>query len=161
MYKKGDKVIILDYSGKPLDPAVVAEIEEVYGDDRVRLLLPDHACCMEFVDRFEKIDNEKYEEILHSVRKREKALAVDLQLDIRKFASKHPRRRKDEIFNVFNQDKHYVSVLNAYAGRCQMYGEENISERFLYEYKDALTGIIRTRTFFHDLDESIPVPNFN
>ena len=161
MYKKGDKVIILDYSGKPLDPAVVAEIEEVYGDDRVRLLLPDHACCMEFVDRFEKIDNEKYEEILHSVRKREKAIAVDLQLDIRKFASKHPRRRKDEIFNVFNQDKHYVSVLNAYAGRCQMYGEENISERFLYEYKDALAGIIRTRTFFHDLDESIPVPNFN
>ena len=161
MYKKGDKVIILDYSGKPLDPAVVAEIEEVYGQDRVRLLLPDHACCMEFVDHFEKIDNEKYEEILHSVRKREKALAVDLQLDIRKFASKHPRRRKDEIFNVFNQDKHYVSVLNAYAGRCQMYGEENISERFLYEYKDALAGIIRTRTFFHDLDESIPVPNFN
>ena len=161
MYKKGDKVIILDYSGKPLDPAVVAEIEEVYGDDRVRLLLPDHACCMEFVDRFEKIDNEKYEEILHSVRKREKALAVDLQLDIRKFASKHPRRRKDEIFNVFNQDKHYVSVLNAYAGRCQMYGEENISERFLYEYKDALAGIIRTRTFFHELDESIPVPTFN
>ena len=149
MYKKGDKVIILDYSGKPLDPPVVAEIEEVYGEDRVRLLLPDHACCMEFVDRFEKIDNEKYEEILHSVRKREKALAVDLQLDIRKFASKHPRRRKDEIFNVFNQDKHYVSVLNAYAGRCQMYGEENISERFLYEYKDALAGIIRTRTFFH------------
>lgn len=161
MYKKGDKVIILDYSGKPLDPAVVAEIEEVYGDDRVRLLLPDHACCLEFVDRFEKIDDDKYEELLHSVRKREKALAVDLQLDIRKFASKHPRRRKDEIFNVFNQDKHYVSVLNAYAGRCQMYGEENISERFLYEYKDALAGIIRTRTFFHELDESIPVPNFN
>ena len=161
MYKKGDKVIILDYSGKPLDPPVVAEIEEVYGEDRVRLLLPDHACCMEFVDRFEKIDDEKYEEILHSVRKREKALAVDLQLDIRKFASKHPRRRKDEIFNVFNQDKHYVSVLNAYAGRCQMYGEENISERFLYEYKDALAGIVRTRTFFHDLDDSIPVPTFN
>ena len=161
MYKKGDKVILLDYSGKPLDPPVVAEIEEVYKEDRVRLLLPDHACCLEFVDRFEKIDNEKYEEILHSVRKREKALAVDLQLDIRKFASKHPRRRKDEIFNVFNQDKHYVSVLNAYAGRCQMYGEENISERFLYEYKDALAGIVRTRTFFHDLDESIPVPTFN
>ena len=160
MYKKGDKVIILDYSGKPLDPAVVAEVEEVYGEDRVRLLLPDHACCMEFVDRFEKIDDEKYEEILHSVRKREKALAVDLQLDIRKFASKHPRRRKDEIFNVFNQDKHYVSVLNAYAGRCQMYGEENISERFLYEYKDALAGLVRTRSFFHELDEDIPVPSF-
>ena len=161
MYKKGDKVIILDYSGKPLEPAVVAEIEEVYGQDRVRLLLPDHACCMEFVDRFEKIDDDKYEELLHNVRKREKALAVDLQLDIRKFASKHPRRRKDEIFNVFNQDKHYVSVLNAYAGRCQMYGEENISERFLYEYKDALAGLVRTRTFFHELDESIPVPSFN
>ena len=160
MYKKGDKVIILDYSGKPLDPAVVAEIEEVYGQDRVRLLLPDHACCLEFVDRFQKIDDDKYEELLHSVRKREKALAVDLQLDIRKFASKHPRRRKDEIFNVFNQDKHYVSVLNAYAGRCQMYGEENISERFLYEYKDALAGIIRTRSFFHELDENIPVPSF-
>ena len=76
MYKKGDKVIILDYSGKPLDPAVVAEIEEVYGDDRVRLLLPDHACCMEFVDRFEKIDNEKYEEILHSEEKGRKPLQL-------------------------------------------------------------------------------------
>ena len=160
MYKKGDKVILLDYSGKPLDPPVVAEIEEVYKEDRVRLLLPDHACCLEFVDRFKKIDDDKYEELLHSVRKREKALAVDLQLDIRKFASKHPRRRKDEIFNVFNQDKHYVSVLNAYAGRCQMYGEENISERFLYEYKDALAGIVRTRSFFHELDEDIPVPSF-
>ena len=42
-----------------------------------------------------------------------------------------------------------------------MYGEENINERFLYEYKDALNGIVRTRTFFHELDESIPVPNFN
>ena len=160
MYKKGDKVILLDYSGKPLDPPVVAEIEEVYKEDRVRLLLPDHACCLEFVDRFKKIDDDKYEELLHSVRKREKALAVDLQLDIRKFASKHPRRRKDEIFNVFNQDKHYVSVLNAYAGRCQMYGEENISERFLYEYKDALAGIVRTRSFFHELDEDIPIPSF-
>ena len=160
MYKKGDKVILLDYSGKPLDPPVVAEIEEVYKEDRVRLLLPDHACCLEFVDRFKKIDEDKYEELLHNVRKREKALAVDLQLDIRKFASKHPRRRKDEIFNVFNQDKHYVSVLNAYAGRCQMYGEENISERFLYEYKDALAGLVRTRIFFHELDEDIPVPSF-
>ena len=41
-----------------------------------------------------------------------------------------------------------------------MYGEENISERFLYEYKDALAGIIRTRSFFHELDENIPVPSF-
>lgn len=159
MYKKGDKVIILDYSGKPLDPAVVAEIEDVYGPDRVRLLLPDHACCMEFVDNFKKIDEKKYEELLNSVITREKVPAVDLQIDIRKFASKHPRRRKDEILNVFNQDKHYVSILNAYAGRVQMYGEENISERFLYEYKDALAGIVRTRTFFHELDESIPIPN--
>ena len=158
MYKKGDKVIILDYSGKPLNPAVVAEIEEVYGPDRVRLHLPDNGCCLEFVDRFEKIDDEKYHELLHNVREREKTLAVDLQLDIRKFASKHPKKRKDEIFTVFNQDKHYVSVLNAYAGRVQMYGVENINERFLYEYKDALRGIVRTRTFFHDLDEDIPIP---
>ena len=158
MYKKGDKVIILDYSGKPLNPAVVAEIEEVYGPDRVRLHLPDNGCCLEFVDRFEKIDDEKYHELLHNVREREKTLAVDLQLDIRRFASKHPKKRKDEIFTVFNQDKHYVSVLNAYAGRVQMYGVENINERFLYEYKDALRGIVRTRTFFHDLDEDIPIP---
>ncbi len=161
MYKKGDKVIILDYSGKPLDPAVVAEIEDVIAPDRVRLLLPDHACCMEFVDHFEKIDDKQYDELLHNVRDREKIAAVDLQLDIRKFATKHPRRRKDEILNVFNQDKHYVSILNAYAGRVQMYGEENISERFLYEYRDALAGIVRTRTFFHELDESIPIPSFS
>ena len=96
---------------------------------------------------------------LDHVRKREKALAVDLQIDIRKFATRHPRKRKDEIFNYFNQDKHYVSVLNAYAGRVLMYGEENINERFLYEYKDALAGLVRTRSFFHDLDESIPVPD--
>ncbi len=159
MYKIGDKVIILDYSGKPLDPPVVAEIEDIYGKDRVRLHLPDNACCLEFTDRFEKIDEEKYEKLLHSVKKRERTLAVDLQIDIRKFASKHPRKRKDEIFNYFNQDKHYVSVLNAYAGRVLMYGEENISERFLYEYKDAKAGIVRTRSFFHDLDESIPIPD--
>ena len=161
MYKKGDKVLILDYSGKPLDPAVVAEVEDVYGPDRVRLLLPDNGCCLEFVDRFQKIDDKKYEELLHSVKKRDKPPIVDLQLDIRKFASKHPRRRKDEIFTVFNQDKQYVSVLNAYAGRVQMYGEENISERFLYEYKDALAGLIRTRSFFHELDDSIPVPDYS
>ena len=129
--------------------------------DRVRLRLPDNACCMEFTNMFEKIDEDKYSDLLHSVRKRERPLAVDLQLDIRKFASKHPRRRKDEIFNVFNQDKHYVSVLNAYAGRVQMYGEENISERFLYEYKDAKAGLLRTRSFFHELDDSIPIPDFN
>ena len=161
MYKRGDKVILLDYNNKPLSPAVVAEIEDVYGPDRVRLHLPDNACCLEFTDHFKKIDEAQYEELLHGVRSRESTLAVDLQLDIRKFASKHPRKRRDEIINIFNQDKHYVSVLNAYAGRVLMYGEENINERFLYEYKDALAGIVRTRTFFHDLDESIPVPSFN
>ncbi len=160
MYKTGDKVIILDYNNKPLDPAVVAEIEDVLSEDRVRLRLPDNACCMEFTDRFEKIDEDQYDTLLHNVRTREKSLAVDLQIDIRKFASRHPRRRKDEIFNVFNEDKHYVSVLNAYAGRVQMYGEENINERFLYEYKDALAGLVRTRTFFHELDENISVPDF-
>ncbi len=161
MYKKGDKVIILDYNGKPLAPAVVAEIEEVYAPDRVRLLLPDHACCLEFTNRFEKIDEKTYDELVHTVRNREKTLAVDLQIDIRKFASKHPRKRRDEIIRVFDQDKHYVSVLNAYAGRVQMYGEENINERFLYEYKDALRGIVRTRSFFHELDDSIAVPEFS
>ena len=159
MYKKGDKVIILDYNGKPLEPAVVAEIEETYGKDRVRLHLPDNACCFESTSNFKKIDDNTYEELLHHVQDRERPLAVDLQLDIRKFANKHPRRRKDEIFEAFNRDKQYVSVLNAYAGRVLMYGEENISERFLYEYKDALAGLIRTRTFFHELDNDIPIPN--
>ena len=75
MYKKGDKVIILDYSGKPLDPAVVAEIEDVIAPDRVRLLLPDHACCMEFVDKFEKIDFKKKDGFAKSC-----AMAKDLGL---------------------------------------------------------------------------------
>ncbi|MCR5671356.1 MAG: hypothetical protein K6G10_10160 [Butyrivibrio sp.] len=160
MLKIGDKVIILDYNNKPLVPEVVAEVDDLYVQtDRVRLRLPDNACCMEFTDRLKKISEEKYEELLHNVRKREMTLAVDLQLDIRRFASKHPRRRKDEIFHMFNQDKHYVSVLNAYEGRVQMYGAENINERFLYEYKDALSGLVRTRSFFHELDDSIPVPD--
>ncbi|MCR4757416.1 MAG: hypothetical protein K5792_06410 [Butyrivibrio sp.] len=158
MYKKGDKVIILDYNGKPLIPKVVAEIEEVYGEDRVRLHLPDNACCLEFVDHFEKIDDKTYNEILNAVLEREKELPVDLQLDIRKFASKHPRRRKDEILKMFDQDKRYVSVLNAYRGRVTMYGKENINEHFLFEYNEALYGIVETRTFFHELDDSIPVP---
>jgi hypothetical protein len=159
MYKKGDKVIILDYNGKPVIPKVVAEIEDVSGDDRVRLHLPDNGCCLEFVERFEKIDDETYDEILHTVHEREKELPVDLQLDIRKFASKHPRRRKDEIIKMFNQDKRYVSILNAYMGRVSMYGKENINERFLFEYNEALYGIVETRTFFHELDETIPVPD--
>ena len=159
MYKKGDKVIILDYNGKPIIPKVVAEIEDVLGEDRVRLHLPDNGCCLEFVDRFEKIDDKSYDEILHSVHEREKELPTDLQLDIRKFASKHPRRRKDEIIKMFNQDKRYVSTLNEYMGRVRMYGKENINERFLYEYNEALYGIVETRTFFHELDESIPIPD--
>ena len=161
MYKKGDKVIILDYNGKPLVPQVVAEIEEVYAEDRVRLLLPDGACCLEFVDHFEKTDEETYEKYLHAVHEREKELPVDLQLDIRKFAAKHPRRRKDEIIKKFDLDKRYVSVINAYMGRVRMYGKENINERFLFEYKEALYGIVETRTFFHELDDSIAIPDLS
>ena len=162
MYKKGDKVIILDYNGKPLVPHVVAEIEDVYPQqDRVRLLLPDGACCLEFVDRFEKIDEETYDKYLHAVHEREKELPVDLQLDIRKFAAKHPRRRKDEIIKTFDLDKRYVSTINAYMGRVRMYGKENINERFLFEYKEALYGIVETRTFFHELDDSIAIPDFS
>lgn len=159
MYKIGDKVIILDYNDKPLVPHVVAEIEDIYSDNRVRLLMPDGAGCFEFTDRFEKIDDETYEKYLHAVHEREKDLPIDLQIDIRKFASKHPRRRKDEIFKKFDMDKRYVSVLNAYKGRVMMYGKENINERFLYEYNEALYGIMETRTFFHELDNSIPVPD--
>jgi hypothetical protein len=158
MYKKGDKIIILDYNKKPIVPEVVAEIEDVYGEDRVRLLLPDGACCLEFVDNFEKIDEKTYDRLLHSVHEREKEIPGDLQLDIRKFAAKHPRRRKDEIIKKFDQDKRYVSILNAYNGRVKMYGEENINEHFLFEYKEALYGIVETRTFFHELDESITIP---
>ncbi len=159
MYKKGDKVIILDYNGKPLIPYVVAEIEDVYGSDRVRLHLPDNACCLEFCQNFEKIDEESYEKYLHAVHEREKEVPVDLQLDIRKFASKHPRRRRDEILKMFDQDKRYVSVLNAYNGRVRMYGKENINDRFLFDYNEALYGIVETRTFFHELDDSIKIPD--
>ena len=158
MYKKGDKVIILDYNGKPLVPQVVAEVEDVYGEDRVRLLLPDGACCLEFVNHFEKIDDETYDKYLHAVQEREKPLPVDLQIDIRKFAAKHHRRRKDEILKKFDQDKRYVSIINAYTGRVMMYGKENINDRFLWEYNEARYGIVETRTFFHELDDSIPIP---
>ena len=161
MYNKGDKVIILDYNQKPIIPEVVAEIEDVYGEDRVRLLLPDGACCLEFTSNFEKIDDETYKRLLHSVHEREKEIPVDLQFDIRKFASRHPRRRKDEIIKKFDQDKRYVSILNAYNGRVSMYGKENINEHFLFEYQEALYGIVETRTFFHELDESIKIPEFN
>lgn len=159
MYKKGDKVIILDYNQKPVVPNVVAVVEDVIAEDRLRLLLPDNGCCLEFTNQLQKIDEKKYNSILESVKEREKELPVDLQIDIRRFASKHPRRRKDEIFHMFEQDKKYVSILNAYTGRVMMYGKENINEHFLYEYKDALYGIVKTRTFFHELDETIPIPD--
>ncbi|MBR4669683.1 MAG: hypothetical protein IKO84_03705 [Butyrivibrio sp.] len=159
MYKKGDKVIILDYNQKPIVPNVVAVVEDVIREDRLRLLMPDNGCCLEFTEHLKKIDDEKYEKILNAVKEREKELPVDLQLDIRKFAAKHPKRRKDEILQMFEQDKRYVSILNAYTGRVMMYGKENINDHFLFEYKDALYGIVKTRTFFHELDESIPVPD--
>lgn len=159
MYKQGDKVILVDSNGNPIVPELVAVVEEVYDNDRVRLILPDNGGCLEFTYDLKKITEDEYNEYFKNVKKREETLAVDLQLDIRKFASKHPRRRKDEILHMFNQDKHFVSILNAYEGRCQMYGEENINERFLYEYRDARSGLVRTRSFFHELDESIPVPN--
>ena len=159
MYKKGDKVIILDYNGKPLVPYVVGVVEDVYGPDRVRLIMPDGAGCLEFVDRFEKIDEETYAKYHNDVLEREKELPVDLQIDIRKFASKHHRRRKDEIIRKFDMDKRYVSTINAYMGRVRMYGEDNINDRFRFEYMEALYGIVETRTFFHELDESIQVPN--
>lgn len=158
MYKKGDKVIILDYNGKPLVPHVVGEVEDVYGPDRVRLIMPDGAGCLEFTNRFEKIDEETYKKYLNDIVERDRTLPVDLQLDIRKFASKHPRRRKDEIIKQFDMDKRYVSIINAYMGRVMMYGKENINDRFLFEYKEALYGIVETRTFFHELDDSIPIP---
>ena len=40
-----------------------------------------------------------------------------------------------------------------------MYGKENINERFLFEYREALFGIVETRTFFHELDDSIAIPD--
>ena len=58
-------------------------------------------------------------------------------------------------------DKRYVSVINAYMGRVMMYGKENINDRFLFEYKEALYGIVETRTFFHELDDSIAIPSFD
>ena len=100
MYKKGDKVIILDYNQKPVVPNVVAVVEDVIAEDRLRLLLPDNGCCLEFTNLLQKIDEKKYNSILESVKEREKELPVDLQIDIRRFASKHPRRRKDEIFHM-------------------------------------------------------------
>ena len=63
-YKPGDKVILLDYNGKPIVPYVVAKIEDIIGPDRVRLFLPDHACCLEFIYRLQPIDEDTFTAML-------------------------------------------------------------------------------------------------
>ena len=62
MYKIGDKVIILDYNQKPIVPNVVAVVEDVIREDRLRLLMPDNGCCLEFTEHLKKIDDEKIRE---------------------------------------------------------------------------------------------------
>ena len=153
--KKGDKVIILDYNNKPVVPHVVAEVEDVVADNRVRLFLPDGACCYEYTDKFKKVDEEEYKKVLSEVHERERDLPMDLKMDIRKFAADHPRLTRD-IYKNFQLDKQYVSVIHAYQGRLLMFGREFIPERFLYEYEVAKEGLQKTRSFFHDLDDKIP-----
>ena len=153
-FKPDDKVIILDYNGKPLVPQVVARIEEVYEGGKYRLDLPDGACCFEYEDHFQKVDEETYNKYLHAVRAREQELPLDLKMDIRKFVAKRPRLRRD-IYRYYELDKKYVSIIHAYAGRIAMYGRDNIPEHFLWEFEDAKQGIVQTRAFFHDIDESI------
>ncbi len=153
-FKPDDKVIILDYNGKPLVPQVVARIEEVYENGRYRLDLPDGAACFEYENHFQKIDEVTYEKYLHAVRQREQELPLDLKMDIRKFVAKRPRLRRD-IYRYYELDKKYVSIIHAYAGRIAMYGHDNIPEHFLWEFEDAKQGIVQTRAFFHDIDESI------
>ncbi len=153
-FKPDDKVIILDYNGKPLMPQVVARIEEVYENGRYRLDLPDGAACFEYENHFQKIDEVTYEKYLHAVRQREQELPLDLKMDIRKFVAKRPRLRRD-IYRYYELDKKYVSIIHAYAGRIAMYGHDNIPEHFLWEFEDAKQGIVQTRAFFHDIDESI------
>lgn len=153
-FKPDDKVIILDYNGKPLVPQVVARIEEVYENGRYRLDLPDGAACFEYENHFQKIDEATYEKYLHAVRQREQELPLDLKMDIRKFVAKRPRLRRD-IYRYYELDKKYVSIIHAYAGRIAMYGHDNIPQHFLWEFEDAKQGIVQTRAFFHDIDESI------
>ncbi|WP_026524533.1 MULTISPECIES: hypothetical protein [unclassified Butyrivibrio] len=153
-YKPGDKIIILDYNGKPLVPQVVAKIEEVYGDGRVRLDLPDGAACFEYEDHFKKVDDETYDKYLQAVHDREQELPLDLKMDIRKFVANRPRLRR-EILRNYELDKKYVSIIHAYAGRIQMYGRENIPPQFIWEFEDAKIGLTKTRSFFHDIDPSI------
>ncbi|WP_026658131.1 hypothetical protein [Butyrivibrio sp. AC2005] len=153
-FKPDDKVIILDYNGKPLVPQVVARIEEVYEDGRYRLDLPDGAACFEYETNFQKVDEETYKKYLQLVREREQDLPLDLKMDIRKFVAQRPRLRR-EIYRNYELDKKYVSIIHAYAGRISMYGRDNIPEQFLWEFEDAKRGIVATRAFFHDIDESI------
>ncbi|MCR4903140.1 MAG: hypothetical protein K6A23_09790 [Butyrivibrio sp.] len=153
-YKVGDKVIILDYNGKPQVPQVVAEIEDICDDGRVRLHLPDGGGCYEYTERFEKIDEETYRKYLAAVHMREQELPMDLKMDIRKVVANHPRLRRD-ILRYYELDKKYISIIHAYAGRISMYGRENIPEQFLWEFESAKEGIVITRSFFHELDPSI------
>ena len=153
-YKVGDKVIILDYNGKPVVPQVVAEIEDIVSPTKVRLHLPDNACCYEYTDAFEKIDEETYNKYLKAVRRREQELPLDLRMDIRKFIANHPRLRRDILRN-YELDKRYISIIHAYAGRISMYGRENIPEKFLWEFENAKEGLVETRHFFHELDPEI------
>ena len=153
-YKPGDKIIILDYNNKPLVPQVVAKIEEVYSNGKVRLDLPDGACCFEYPEHFKKIDEDTYSKYLQAVRDREQDLPLDLKIDIRKFVAQRPRLRR-EIYRNYELDKKYVSIIHAYAGRISMYGRDNIPQQFLWEFEDAKQGIVQTRSFFHDIDESI------
>lgn len=155
-YKPGDKVIVLDYNGKPQVPYVVAKIEDIVGPDRVRLFLPDHACCLEFLYRLQPIDEDTYEQCLKSTIRREKPLPSDLRMNITAFAAEHPGR-KDDIYSNFEFDKHYISVIHAYSGKVQMFGEDFISEDVEFEYQYAVQGLKKTRKFFHELDESIPL----
>ena len=153
-YKTGDKVIILDYNGKPVVPQVVAEIEEICEGDKVRLHLPDGAGCYEFTNMFKKIDEETYEKYLDAVHKREQELPMDLKMDIRKVVAKFPRLRRDILRN-YELDKKYVSIIHAYAGRISMYGRENIPSQFLWEFESAKEGLVMTRHFFHEIDPDI------
>ncbi len=153
-YKVGDKIIILDYNGKPLVPQVVAEIEDICGNGRYRLFLPDGAGCYEYENSFQKIDEETYNKYLKAVHRREQELPLDLRIDIRKFVASHPRLRRDILRN-YELDKKYISIIHAYAGRINMYGFENIPEKFLWEFETAKLGLVETRPFFHALDPSI------
>ena len=153
-YKIGDKVIILDYNNKPLVPQVVAEIEDICGDGRYRLHLPDGAGCYEYDTNFSSIDDENYYKYLSAVRNREQELPMDLKMDIRKVVARFPRLRRDILRN-YELDKKFVSIIHAYAGRISMYGRENIPSQFLWEFEGAKEGIVATRHFFHEIDPSI------